>query len=197
MNVGEIVSEARSNFGETDALTLTDAQFLEWVNTALYETYTILPELELVPELGETHELTLTDGRGTLPDDVDVLVTVRVGGVPSQQMPPTAFDRMDRNPFLAPLGPVYATDGRFLWVRDSGGSLPSSVDLTIIRPPARVTEDSDEPALPKWHGVIVLFVTAFAYAQEEDKGQAQHYRNEALALLGRGAAEVPEQEALS
>ena len=298
MTVADIIREARTNFGELEALTLSDDAFIDWINTSLDTVYALLPEGELIPELAETHSVQLSGGKGDLPADLDSLLAVRVGTVPATEVPHelierldrdpdyakslltvhvgnvaatevsrSSIDRMDRNPFLAPLGPVYATDGRTLWVRDDDaasvasaevalrrpsplppmsedpteeqwppgviasetvsisqgkgelptdlpfgpvfyteglhvwvrgldGSVPSDADLTIIRPPAHVSEPGDEPALAKWHPAIVLFVTARAYGQEEDQRQAMHYRNEALAILGRGNPEVPEQESV-
>lgn len=196
MNVEEIIRQARVNFGETDPLTITDDAIIDWINTSLDTVYGLLPQGELIPELSETYPLSLTDGSGELPEDLDVLLSVRVDGSYAMEVSKEAIDRIDHNPFLAPLGPVFYTDGRDLVVREDAGTVPSSVDLSIIRPPSHVTETTDEPALAKWHPAIVLLVTARAYGQEEDQRQAMHYRNEALALLGRGNPETPEQESL-
>lgn len=188
----EVIAEARRNFGETTALTLQDTDFQRWVNTALRELYEILPLPELVV-LAETSPVTLIAGKGDLPSTLDHLLGVEVGGVSAIEAPRGAVEAIDANPYFVPFRHVFASDGEHLWVR--GPSTPATVDVTFIQPPAKITDLAAAVVLPKWHAPLVLLVTALAYAQEEDKGQAQHYRNEALALINRTFT-APEQEGL-
>lgn len=195
MTGDEIVAEARLNFGELTALTIQDADLERWVNTALREVYSLLPVTEL-EVLAETSAVALTSGKGDLPAELDHLLSVAVNGTPAHPVPLEAVQAMDSNPYLAPYVPVFTQDGEALWAREQAGS-PASVDVTFIKPPAEVSNFASEVVLPKWHAAVVLLVTALAYAQEEDKGQAQHYRNEALALINRGqGVTAPEQEAV-
>lgn len=189
----EIIAQARLNFGETTALTLQDVDFEGWLATALGELYELLPADELLP-LAETTSVPLdATGNGTLPADLDRLLSAAQGGTPITEVTTAWVQAIDVNPFYAPVQRVFATDGENLWVR--GPEVGVAVDVTHIDPPAAPTLLGSEVVLPKWHPALVLFVTAFAYAQEEDKGQAQHYRNEALALINRTSV-APEQEAL-
>lgn len=193
MNGTEIIAEARLNFGEASALTLTDIDFQRWVNTALRQLYSILPLAEL-EVLAKTSTVTLTNGRGPLPASLDHPLSVTIAAVPAQLVPLEVIQAIDVSPYSTPPGGVWATDGETLWVRNSLG-MPAAAEITYIEPPATITNFALPVVLPKWHAALVLFVTAFAYAQEEDKGQAQHYRNEALALVNRTFT-APEQEAL-
>ena len=192
MTGNDIIAEARLNFGEPTALTLTDTDFQKWVNTALFELYELLnlSELEV---LAETSTVTLTDGKGPLPADLDHMLSVQVANTPVHILGMDAPSVIDQNPYMAPYVFIGTTDGETLWIR--GVTEPATADVTYIAPPDRITDFDQTVVLPKWHPVIVLFTTAFAYAQEEDKGQAQHYRNEALALINRTYT-APEQEAL-
>lgn len=192
MTGNEIIAEARLNFGEVTALTLSDADFEGWVNTALFELYELLnlSELEV---LAQTSAVTLTSGKGPLPPDLDHLLSVQVDGAPAHLLGLEVPSIVDANPYLQPYAFVATHDGETLWVRGAGS--PASADVTYVAPPDRITDFTQAVVLPKWHPVIVLLTTALAYAQEEDKGQAQHYRNEALALVNRTYT-APEQEAL-
>lgn len=194
MIANDIIAESQLNFGETTALTLTAADWQRWVNTALKELYSLLPRPEL-EVLAQTAPVTLTAGKGSLPADLDHLLGVEVSGLPAIEVPPVSIEIIDGNTYLLPSRAVWATDGEHLWVRKAL-STPTTATVTYIAPPAPVTVWTAEVVLPKWHPALVLFTTAFAYAQEEDKGQAQHYRNEALALINRTAT-APEQEALA
>lgn len=190
MTGDEIVTEVRLNFGEDTALTLTDADIQGWVNTALFELYELLPVPEL-EVLAETATVTLTDGKGPLPADLDHMLSVQVGDAPAHMVSTAVPSLVDVNPYMTPYVFVAATDGETLWVR--GFTEPAAATVTFIAPPDRITNFTASVILPKWHPAIVLFTTALAYAQEEDKGQAQHYRNEALALINRTFT-APEQE---
>lgn len=190
MTGDEIVTEVRLNFGEDTALTLTDADIQGWVNTALFELYELLPVPEL-EVLAETDTVTLTDGKGPLPADLDHMLSVQVEDAPAHMVPTEVPSLVDVNPYMTPYVFVAATDGETLWVR--GFTEPAEATVTFIAPPDRITDFTQQAILPKWHPAIVLFTTALAYAQEEDKGQAQHYRNEALALINRTFT-APEQE---
>lgn len=193
MTGDDIIAEARRNFGETTALTLTDPDFQRWVNTAQREVYSLLP-LNEVDVLAETTTVTLTSGKGDLPPTLDRLLSVTVADVPAYPVPLETIQAFDASPYFTPYAPAFTQDGESIWARSAAGN-PTSVTVTHVDPPAEITDFTAEVALPKWHAVIVLLVTALAYAQEEDKGQAQHYRNEALALVNRGqGATVPEQE---
>jgi hypothetical protein len=191
MTGNDIIAEARRNFGETTTLTLTDVDFQRWVNTALRNLYALLPlpELEV---LAQESTVPLVAGRGPLPATLDHMLSVMVDGVPAEIVPMNTVQVIDRNPFFDTFVPIATTDGENLWVRPA--TAPAA-DITYIAPPPAITNFSAPVVLPKWTSALVLFTTAFAYAQEEDKGQAQHYRNEALALINRTYT-APEQEAL-
>lgn len=191
MTGDQILAEVRLNFGEATALTLTDADIQGWINTALFELYELLPLAEL-EVLAETATVALTNGKGPLPADLDHLLSVQVGDSAAQLVPTEVPALVDVNPYMTPYVFVAATDGETLWIR--GFTEPATADVTFIAPPDRITDFTASVILPKWHPVVVLFATGFAYAQEEDKGQAQHYRNEALALINRTYT-APEQEA--
>lgn len=184
MTGDEMIVEARTNFGERTALTLTNAEFQAWVNTALREVYNLLPVPEL-EVLAQTATVTLTGGIGPLPAALDHLLSVHVDDVPCQLVINDDVGVIDANPFMTPYVPVATTDGEDLWVRHTF-PVPSA-QVTFIQPPAKITNFTSEIVLPKWHAAMVLFISGFAYAAEEDIGQAQHFRNTALALLGRGA----------
>jgi len=178
----EIITEARLNFGEKEALSIEDADLEQWVNTALGELYALLPMPELMT-LSQTTSVPLNGGRGEIPEGLDHLLNVDVGDVSALEVSLNTVSTIQTNPFLEPYGPVYATDTHSIWIEGADGA--TSAELVHIDPPARITDFEQDVVLPKWHAALVLFTTAFAYAQEEDKGQAQHYRNEALALINR------------
>lgn len=191
MTGNEIIAEARTNFGERTALMFSDAEFEAWLNSAVRETYNLLPLAEL-EVLAETATVTLTDGVGPLPATLDHLLSVQVDNVPCQLVITDDVGVIDANPFMTPYVPVATADGEDLWVRHTF-PVPSA-QVTFIQPPSTITDFTAEVVLPKWHAAMVLFVTGFAYAAEEDIGQAQHYRNTALALIGRGSE--AQQEAI-
>lgn len=192
MTGDEIIAEARTNFGETTELTVLTTTFENYVNTALRELYSLLSIAEL-EVLAQDSTVTVTAGKGPLPAELDHMLSVSVGGAPAQMVPIDVISTIDRSAFFETFVPVAASDGETLWVRPSA---TASAVVTHIDPPATITDFTADVALPKWHAALVLFVTAFAYAQEEDKGQAQHYRNEALSLINRTST-APEQEALA
>lgn len=191
MTGDQILTEARVNFGELSALTLTDANLKAYVNTALLELYVLLPVAELEVLAVDT-TVALTAGKGKLPTTHDHLLSVAVAGVVAQSVPVDVISTID-SPFFETFVPVAASDGENLWVRPASNT---SCIVTEIVPPTAITNFALAVILPKWHAVLVLLTTALAYAQEEDAGQAQHYRNEALALINRTFT-APEQEARS
>jgi hypothetical protein len=190
----EIIQEARLNFGEKAALTLADTDLKQWVNTALRELYSLLSLADL-EVLAKTAAVALTAEKGPLPATLDHLLSISSAGAPVPLVDPGIITATDMSPYHRPAFTLAATDGETLWVRTPVGVTATGVDVTYIEPPAAITDFALPVVLPKWHAVLVLFVTALAYAQEEDKGQAQHYRNEALALINRTFT-APEQEAL-
>ncbi len=192
MTGDQIRAEARANFGEPTAVSLADATVNSYINTALRELYNLLPLAELEVLAVDT-TVALSAGKGKLPVKHDHLLAVSVAGVGAQVVPLDVISTIDRSAFFETFVPVAASDGENLWVRPTSHA---NCIVTEILPPADITDFTLAVILPKWHAVLVLFTTAFAYAQEEDKGQAQHYRNEALALINRTFT-APEQEVVA
>lgn len=188
----EIIERARVHFGEVDELTVTDETFQGWVNDALQELYTQLyisvPSSELRPLVRE-ESLSFSSGAADVPEDWNRVVAVRSGGVDLHEVAPEVIAHIDTNRFFEPTQPVWATRDNTVWVRPQRGS----ATVAYLAPPDVVTDFGAEIGAfsPKWHPALVWLVTSYAYAQEEDLAQADHYRGRYLRAVRQPEPEQP------
>jgi hypothetical protein len=185
----EIISLARRQFGESEALTITDVTFQDWLNLALKELYTDLHPDLLRNLIGED-PLTLTAGTVTLPAEWDrVREVLRSDGTPLFHVPPeviTFIDATAGNPFMVPMVGAYSRVGQRLAVR------PTSITEVIVQhqdPPAPVVfpggATSELTAVSAhWHAALAHLVTSYAYQQEEDHNASAHWRSRYSGLVG-------------
>lgn len=191
----EVVQRARTHFGEEDANTILDITFKQWVNDAMKELYGTLylyfPPEELKPFISEDTQ-TVTDGAITVPDLWDQVLSVKdSAGVLLYQLPPESIRAIDRHMMFTPTQKVWAQRDNVIWVRPD-----DIVEVTVSRlqPPTPLdttettgdfeTDSADiEVFTPRWHQALVWLVTSYAYAQEEDLQQAEHYRGRFLGML--------------
>ena len=194
MNPLEIVQRARIHFGEETANTISDTTMKEWVNDAMKELYgalyLYLPPEELKPFI-RTDPETITDGYFEVPDLWDQILTVSEDGVNLFEIPPDSIRAIDTHMMFAPTQSVWARRDNSLWVRPD---TVTSVDIKRLQPPDPLditpsTGDFEEGSAdiesftPRWHQGLVWLVTSYAYAQEEDLQQAEHYRGRMMQML--------------
>lgn len=199
MTPNEIVTLARTQFGEATALTISDATFQAWVNQALRELYTdVRPDL-LRDLITEDDVVTAPSGNALIPPEWDrIMEVVDPAGTPLYRVDPeviTFIDATATNPFMVPPVGSYALVGQRLSVRPK-----STANVTVQHqdPPAAIDfgTDGDNPLTvveEHWHAPLVHLVTSYAYQQEEDHNAAAHWRGRYASLVGLGAAPVEEQ----
>ena len=189
MTGDEIIAQARLNFGEREAATLTDPEFEKWLNDALQELYRtlylVLPDEELKFFLEESTE-TLVNGATSIPETWDRIADVRVEGNSITYLLPEHFPRIDSGKYFIPLVPVWTIHTDRIWVRPDD---TPEIEVSYLERPSPITQfDTELTKVPHdWHPSLVWLVTSYAYAQEEDLQQAEHYRSRFAATLPQPA----------
>ena len=175
----EVITLARLYFGEATALTVPSARELDLFNTALKELYRDLP-VDKLRHLITTDTVTLTNGRGNLPDTWDTVVSVYLDGISAVQVTTDVIRGTEIGSYWLPLVPVFAVDNNYLWVVPNG-----TVTVSHVDPPAEVTSLAGEiTAFPEqYHTLLASLLASYMYAQEEDAQQAAYYRGEYVEQL--------------
>lgn len=186
MTGNDIIALARLQFGEATALTLSDSDFQEWVNTALVELYNDLPISEL-RQLQSISTVSLTNGNGTFTTSWDRILAVLIDGVEIPQVPWTAIQWMDTFGYGRPEQAVWAQSGSNLAVR-TPGTLPSSVSVRHMEPLQVSNFASPLTISDRWLAALAHLVTSYAYGQEEDHESAAMWRARYLSAVGKEAA---------
>lgn len=183
MTGDEIVAQARTAFGETTALTLTDDQLKAFLNQAVQELYGWLPPTENLPSIAVDEVVIDAAGQGVIPDTWDKVLEVSDSTGPLVRVDQTAVANIDRlGRYIQPDSPVWSYDGENLNVRPTTAG---SVEVTHTEPPAPLTTFGSEiTSIPRhYHQSLIHLVTSLAYAQEEDAEQAATYRDYAQSAL--------------
>lgn len=189
MTPQEIIQRARGHFGEANELTLLDVTVQEWVNDAMKELYDVLHATRRPEELRTlltTDTVSLTSGQAALDEEWDELVSVKSGEHELARVTPAMIRHIDSNQFFQPTQTVWTERENTLYVRPTS---VASVQVVHLEPPARLVfpgalTTEIEAFSPRWHIALVWLVTSYAYAQEEDLAQANHYRGRFADLLG-------------
>lgn len=194
MTPQEIIDRVRTHFGEREALTLQDEELREWMDQAVRELILDLPAHELrdiaeVRSLGDgLDEVVGLDGTYEIPDDVYHVTSVYQDEYsPMRRVSPQVINQIDEGGgYFTPAVPCFAHAADRLLVRpvEQGGYAE-----VLVEPPLLTAGDMDNeldtvPAV--WHPAIVLKLTSYAYAQEEDQPQAQFYEQAYEKSIGRG-----------
>lgn len=186
MTPNQIIQQARAQFGESIALTVTAETFEQWVNASLKELYNDLPPSELRQLITED-PLALAGGAGTLPDAWDRVLEVKEGSVPLQPQPVNRIRAIDSNQFFPPIIPVWALSDKTLLVRPD---TLLTVNVSHQDPPAVLAFPADgdteiTSVNSRWHIALVHLITSYAYQQEEDHSSATTWRNRYNQLVGQ------------
>lgn len=172
MNVAEIKTRVKRQFGDESGVQLTDEDIVRWINDAMRE---IATQNENVLETVSTAAITAGTAEYTLPTDILQLRAIRYNDhkldVLSLQEADQHITRYEDPASYSQGTPEYA------WIyankitlyptpNESGGSL---LKLYYTRLPIEVSVDNDIPELHvKYHPMIVQYVLQQAYEMDED-----------------------------
>ena len=183
MTPAEIITLARTHFGELTALTVSVASARSYLNAAIKELYEDLPVDRLKPLLND-EAISLTAGKGDIPSNLDRVVEVYVDNIPAVAVPREVITTSDYGNLFAPAFPVIHIDSSHIWVRPVS---TNTVAITYLQAPTVITagnEGSEITEIPvPFHESLSYLVASYMYAQEEDVQQAQWYRNEYMNRL--------------
>lgn len=193
MTGDDVIDLAKDYYGEGGTGTVGDTTWDRFLNAALMELYILLPN-DALKEIVDDESVSVgTDGEGTIPADVDRVLSVAGDAGELQQVDNSRINAIDLSTMMAPQVEVYALMRDRLHVRPKPSS-STNYKVTHISPPLPITNTGAEiSSLPEmYHQALGALVASLAYAQEEDQQQAGFYRNVALQQAGidRGA-EVP------
>lgn len=172
MNVGEIKTRVKRQFGDESSVQVTDEDIIRWINDAQREIATVNDE---VLETIATTAVISGTSEYAIPDDMLRLRAVRYGNRKIQGLTLQEAEEKIVN-YENPAS--YATGApEYFWIYASRLTLyptPSTTDpddlkLYYTRIPNSVAVDADIPELhAKYHSAIVQFVLQQAYEMDED-----------------------------
>lgn len=188
-----MIDAAKLIFGEKVENSLQAADWLALLNLAIRDVYLALPPEEMA-DFFNTVAVPVAGGKGTLPD-LHKIIDVEIDGYPAHGIGREAFTVMARNPYSVPLVPVWAQNGETLYARDAL-NVNFSATVTFLPHPPYVTLAANEVILPVQQNVIIYLMVSHAYAQEEDLGQARHYRDLGFAIMRKTTPAGENQQAV-
>lgn len=183
MTGDEIVAQVRVNYGDADNNYLSDAEIKTWLNQAVQDLYTILPDTDIRDATQEA-TISLTSGRGDLPSTWDRLISVYSTNGELVLVPSHVTQAANNlGSYFVPDVEVYSIDGNEISVQPL---TVASVTAQYTQEPAEITvfttEITDIPR--RYHGVLTDMTTALAYASEEDAEQYALYQQRAISTIG-------------
>lgn len=192
MTPTEIITLARSHFGEPTPLTVDADTARDYLNASIRELYEDLPPDRLKGLLTE-ESVTLTAGEGDIDPTWDKIVELYVDGLPAHAVGRESIAHNDYNQFFESPVPIFHLDDSHVWVRPT----TSTVEVVHIDPPAELVEADDDVEFTDiediWHPALADLVAMYMYAQEEDAQQSELYRNAYQQKLGMLLAPEPAQ----
>lgn len=170
MNLGEIKTRVKRQFGDESSVQVTDDDIVRWVNDAQRE---IAQQNDLL-ETVSTTTITTSQSEYTLPSDILTLRALRYNNLKLDALTQEEADTKIVN-YENPAGYVTGTPVHF-WIYanrvtlyptpDASGTL---LKIYYTRIPIAVAVDADIPELHvKYHGRIVDYVLQQAYEMDEN-----------------------------
>lgn len=172
MNVGQIKTRVKRQFGDESAVQVTDEDIIRWINDAMRE---IAQQNENVLETIATAAVTSGTSEYSLPSDILQLRAVRFG---NRKLSILSLQEADQHITNAENPESYQTGTpEYAWIYANKITLYPTPDTTdsddlkiyYTRLPTDVAVDADIPELHvKYHARIVDYVLQQAYEMDED-----------------------------
>lgn len=172
MNVGEIKTRVKRQFGDESSVQVTDDDIIRWINDAQQE---IAQQNDEVLETIATTAVIAGTSDYALPDDMLRLRSARYGNRKLKGLSLQEADQSITN-YEDPANYQQGTPEMF-WIYSNRITLyptpnsndPDDLKLYYTRIPDQVAVDADTPELhKKYHPTIVQYVLMQAYEMDED-----------------------------
>lgn len=194
MTPAEIITLARSLFGEETPNTVSEDTARSYLNSALTEIWTDLPSDNLKPLL-EIESVTTTDGAGDIDSEWNRIIEVYVDSFPATAVPRDVITGADFGDLFTPAVPIYNIDEKKIFVRPKDAG---DVEIVQVKAPTRITsstEESDLTEIPEvYHEALASLVASYMYLQEEDAAQAQAFRAEYSNMITSMSQQMAAEE---
>lgn len=177
----QVIAVIRANYGDADNNYLATADLQQWVNQGVRDVYNLLPPGDPRDSI-EQDTVTLTSGRGDLPDSWDRIVSVFTADGEAIQVPSSVAEvGVNLGAYFVPDVTTYAIDGNEIVVTPT---TEPSVTVQYTVEPTDLTDFTNQIPLPRrYHTVVADIATSLAYASEEDAEQATWYLQRAVASV--------------
>jgi hypothetical protein len=176
MNLGELKTRVKRQFGDESGVQITDADIIRWANDAQRE---IIMQNETVLQSTQLDDLVANQDNYPLPADLMVLRSVRIrtsSSEPFESIKSLSLNQFDEtiqtwdsNPSTG-LSCVYTTyDGQIFLFPKPSTSFTDGLKILYSQNPTDLVNDSDPIALPLiYHNAVVKYCLVQAYELDED-----------------------------
>lgn len=186
MNVGEIATRVKRQFGDESGVQVTDADIIRWVNDAQRE---IAGNNDLLQTVATTAVIS-GQREYTLPPDILLLRSIHYGGSKLTPLNSREAEEYIQIQQSGTPGTFWVWANKLNLFPTPSASDPDDLQIFYTRQPANVTVTADVPELPlEYHNRIVEYCLQQAYELDENweaaSQKAGQFVNGLAALKGK------------